>query len=573
MKTYSFLKKYTLYAIIAPLFKMMEAFFELLVPIVIANIIDIGIANGDKGYILKCFIYMFLFAAGGFGCTIIAQYFSAKTAANYTKDVKSALFKHIQSMSYSQLDQLGSSTLITRLTTDMNQMQSGLNLALRLLLRSPVIVFGAFLMALRISVRMSLIFITVITILLIIVFTIMLRSIPLFGNVNKRLDALLKQTRENLIGVRVIRAFNQQENEVNQFQNLNNQLTDASLTVGKLSALLNPVTYILINAAVIVLIYAGGIQVSIGSLSSGQVLALYNYMSQILVELIKLANLIIQINKALAASRRVETIFNIQIENNDSSFKDGLNDEEIISFNDVSFSYHKDALSSLNHISFTIHPKERVGVIGGTGSGKTTLIHLLSNFYQPTEGSILFKGRNISEYNNDYLREQIAIVPQKAVLFKGTIRSNMLWGNSNATDEEIKEALIAGQCGFVFENEGLDRIVEQNGSNFSGGQRQRLTIARALVGKKQLLILDDSASALDFATEAKLRKALSTLEYQPTIITISQRISSIASCDRILVLDDGNLVGNDTHENLLRNNAVYQEIYYSQNKKEEEDHE
>lgn len=573
MKTFSYLKKYTIYALVAPLFKMLEAFFELLVPLVIAHIIDVGIHTQDQSVIIRCFILLAIFAVLGFSCTIIAQYFSAKTASCYSKDVKSDLFQHIQSFSYAQLDQLGTSTLITRLTTDINQLQNGINLSLRLLLRSPIIVFGALLMAYRISQKLSSIFLVVIFLLAVFVFTIMLRSIPLFSNVNQKLNQLLQQTRENLIGVRVIRAFNQQENETNQYHMQNQQLTQASLVVGKLNALLNPFTFLFINLAVILLIYTGGIEVSIGRLSSGQVLALYNYMSQILVELIKLANLTITINKALAASKRIEAIFDIQPQTINGTLETADPTSAIIEFDNVSFHYHQNGLDCLEHINLTIHPNEKIGIIGGIGSGKSTLVHLLARFYQPTEGTIFFKNHKINDYSEDYLRNCICIVPQKAVLFKGTVRSNLLWGNPNASDQQLQNALRLAQCDFIFKTGGLDQEVQQNGSNFSGGQRQRLTIARALVGRKEVLILDDAASALDFATEAKLRKELNQLDYQPTIITISQRISSIAHCDRIFVLDDGKLVGNDTHENLLKQNKVYQEIYQSQNIQKEANHE
>ena len=567
MKTLKFFKKYTLQSLIAPLFKMLEATFELLVPLVIAQIVDIGITNQDNNFIYSRAALLFLFAILGFGCTFIAQYFSAKVAVNYSGDLREHSFKHIQSLSFEQFDKKLPSTLIANLTNDITQIQNGLNLALRLLLRSPIIVFGAFIMATTIDKEVSLTFLITIITLLIIVFSVMLFSIPLYQKVQNKLDNVLNLTRENLTGVRVIRAFNQQKKEKETFKNTNGQLTASQLFVGKVTALFNPFTYLIINIGIILVIKQGAIKINIGTLSSGQVLALYNYMSQILIELIKMANLTIQITKALASLKRIENILTFETKKETGTINELTDSETIISFNDVSFRFFDSNQNSLSNLNFNIKKGNKVGIIGPTGSGKSTLINLLCNFYQPTEGVIKLAGSNIQNYLSKAINKYISLVPQKAVLFKGDIRSNLLWGNDKANKKDMQEALHLANCDFIYQKDGLDTIVLQNGTNFSGGQKQRLTIARALISKSEILILDDSFSALDYATEKKLRQTINSLEYNPTVIIISQRISSISHCDQILLLDDGKLVGNDSHQNLLKNNLLYQEIYKSQIKK------
>ncbi len=569
MKALKLFKKYTLQSLIAPLFKMLEATFELLVPLVVAQIVDIGIANSDNTYIYWRAGLLFLLAILGFSCTFVAQYFSAKVAVNYSGDLRETSFKHLQSLSFEQFEKHSSSSLITNLTHDITQIQNGLNLALRLLLRSPIIVFGAFIMALSIDVKISLTFLLIIIILLVIVFSIMLFSIPLYQKAQDKLDAVLNLTRENLAGARVLRAFNQQKKEKQSFKQINQQLTTAQLFVGKISALLNPLTYLIINIGIILVIHQGAINVNIGTLTAGQVLALYNYMSQILIELIKLANLTIQITKALASLKRVENILNIETKLEVGTIDKLEDNDNIISFENVSYRFLDSPHDSLSNLNFNIKKGSKVGIIGPTGSGKSTLINLLCNFYQPTSGTIKISNNNIKDYLKETLHKLIALVPQKATLFKGTIFSNLLWGKDDASKTEMQEALSLAQCDFIYQKGGLDTIVLQNGSNFSGGQKQRLTIARALISQSEILILDDSFSALDYATEKKLRQVINNLAYQPTVIIISQRISSIAHCDQILLLDDGKLVGNDNHQNLLANNLLYQEIYKSQIKKEE----
>lgn len=564
MKTLQFYKKYTLQSLIAPLFKMLEAMFELLVPLVVAQIVDIGIVNQDSSFIFSRAGLLFLFAIAGFSCTFVAQYFSAKVAVNYSGDLREHSFRHIQSLSFEQFEKQSSSTLITNLTHDITQIQNGLNLALRLLLRSPIIVFGAFIMAISIDKKISLTFLYIIIILLLIVFSIMLFSIPLYQKVQDKLDNVLNLTRENLTGVRVLRAFNQQNKEKEDFKKTNSELTVAQLFVGKITALLNPFTYLIINFGIILVIQQGAIKVNVGTLSSGQVLALYNYMSQILIELIKMANLTIQITKALASLKRVENILAIETQRDTGTIEQIADSDIIISFEDVSFKFFDSAHDSLADLSFNIKKGSKVGIIGPTGSGKSTLINLLCNFYQPTKGVIKLANNNISDYIKKALSKIISLVPQKATLFKGTVKSNLLWGDDEASKEDMQQALKLAQCDFLYQKEGLDTVVLQNGSNFSGGQRQRLTIARALISKSEILILDDSFSALDYGTEKKLRQTINSLDYDPTVIIISQRISSIAHCDQILLLDDGKLVGNDSHENLLKNNVLYQEIYKSQ---------
>lgn len=563
-KLFVYLKNYKKESILAPMFKLLEAFFDLLTPILIANIINTGIKNSDSTYILQQFLLLIGLACVGMACSITAQYFAAKSAVGFTTDLRQALFDHIQSLSYSELDTIGTDTLITRLTSDCNQIQNGLNLALRLLLRSPFIVFGAMIAAFMINFKIALIFLVTIIILLIVVFSIMLISIPLFKKVQKGLDKVLSLTRENLTGVRVIRAFRKEENEVKEFDHENQVYTKTNEFVGKISALMNPLTYVIINIATIILIQQGAIQVNLGNLAQGDVVALYNYMAQIVVELIKLASLIITIDKSIACADRVQNVFEIhssityptQSQTNDSDCA--------IQFDHVSFRYAGASENSLNDISFTLNKGQTLGIIGATGAGKSTLVNLIPRFYDASEGEVLIDGSPIQQYKKDDLFQKISIVPQKAVLFKGTIRENMKLGNENATDEEIWKALEISQAKEVVEEkEGqLDCMIEQNGRNLSGGQRQRLTIARAFVKNPEIILLDDSASALDFATDARLRTAISKTNI--TTVIVSQRTSSIKHADVILVLDDGNLVGKGTHEELMKDCHIYQEIYYSQ---------
>lgn len=563
-KLFVYLKNYKKESILAPMFKLLEAFFDLLTPILIANIINTGIKNSDSTYILQQFLLLIGLACVGMACSITAQYFAAKSAVGFTTDLRQALFDHIQSLSYSELDTIGTDTLITRLTSDCNQIQNGLNLALRLLLRSPFIVFGAMIAAFMINFKIALIFLVTIIILLIVVFSIMLISIPLFKKVQKGLDKVLSLTRENLTGVRVIRAFRKEENEVKEFDHENQVYTKTNEFVGKISALMNPLTYVIINIATIILIQQGAIQVNLGNLAQGDVVALYNYMAQIVVELIKLASLIITIDKSIACADRVQNVFEIhssityptQSQTNDSDCA--------IQFDHVSFRYAGASENSLNDISFTLNKGQTLGIIGATGAGKSTLVNLIPRFYDASEGEVLIDSSPIQQYKKDDLFQKISIVPQKAVLFKGTIRENMKLGNENATDEEIWKALEISQAKEVVEEkEGqLDCMIEQNGRNLSGGQRQRLTIARAFVKNPEIILLDDSASALDFATDARLRTAISKTNI--TTVIVSQRTSSIKHADVILVLDDGNLVGKGTHEELMKDCHIYQEIYYSQ---------
>lgn len=567
-----YLKDYKKETILAPLFKMLEASFELFVPLVMAAIIDAGISNGDRGYILKMGGILIALAVIGLACAITAQYYSAKAAVGFATKLRHALFAHIQSLSYTELDTMGTGTLITRMTSDVNQVQSGVNLTLRLLLRSPFIVFGAMIMAFTVDVKAAFIFVVTIPLLSIVVFGIMLISIPLYKKVQKALDQVLSRTRENLTGARVIRAFCMEEEEVEQFTKANNQLLDAQVFVGKISAAMNPLTYIIINGALVVLLWTGAIRVDAGIITQGAVVALVNYMSQILVELIKLANLIIQITKALACAKRIEAVFEVKnsmelVEKTSQLLKDS---EDAIMFDHVSLTYQGAGDESLTDIDFSIKKGQTLGIIGGTGSGKTSVINLIPRFYDATKGRVLIHGRDVREYKLSDLRDVVGIVPQKAVLFKGTIRENLLWGNENATPEDIERALEASQAKeFVDAKEGrLDYKIAQGGKNLSGGQRQRLTIARALVRNPKILILDDSASALDFATDAKLRTAIKNLSEDMTVVIVSQRAASIQHADKIIVLDDGEVAGMGTHESLLSENAIYQEIYYSQFPKE-----
>lgn len=561
-----YLKDYIKESILGPLFKLLEALFELFVPLVIAAIIDTGIENGDTGYIIKMCMVLVLLGFVGLAFSITAQYFAAKASVGFVSKIRHVLFGHIQSLSYSELDQIGTSTLITRMTSDMNQVQNGMNLALRLLLRSPFVVFGAMIMAFTIDVPSAMIFVYVTIVLLIVVFGIMLGSIPLYKKVQQKLDAVMTVTRENLTGVRVIRAFCKEDEETDDFINKNNELTASQKFVGKISALMNPVTYVIINLAIIWLIHTGAVRVEAGILTQGAVVALYNYMSQILVELIKLANLIINITKSIACGNRIQAVLDIKpdLESGNSSCNEGS-----VKFDHVNLRYKNAGADSLSDITFTAAKGETIGIIGGTGSGKSSLVNLIPRFYDAASGEVKVGGVNVKDMDVEQLREKIGVVPQKAVLFHGTIRENMQWGVTNASDDDIMEAIEAAQGLDVIKAKGgLDCEIEQGGKNLSGGQRQRLTIARALVKKPEILILDDSASALDFATDAALRKSLRKLDYHPTVFIVSQRTSSIQHADRIIVLDDGAAVGIGTHDELMKSCSVYQEIYNSQFKKE-----
>lgn len=567
-----YLKPYTLESILGPLFKLLEALLELLVPLVVADIIDTGIGAGDTGFIVKRCALLIGLGLLGLASSVTAQYFAAKAAIGFTASVRHALFGKVQSLSYAELDKLGTSTLMTRMTSDMNQVQTGLNLALRLLLRSPFVVFGAMIMAFTIDVKSAWVFAVIIPLLFAVVFGIMFSCIPLYKKVQGRLDGVLGAAKENLAGVRVIRAFGKERQEVESFEEKSGQLLSSQLFVGKISALLNPVTYVMINLAIIAVLRVGGGQVYKGILTQGQVLALYNYMSQILVELIKMANLILSMTKATASAKRVAAILALE----SSLDVPQENPEEpkaapAVEFDGVTFTYPTGGAPALSDISFTLEHGKTLGIIGGTGSGKSTLIGLIPRFYDVQEGCVKVDGCDVRQYPLETLRRKIGLVPQKALLFKGTIRENLLWGDEGATDDEIRDALRAAQAQEVVDGkpEGLDYEVETGGRNFSGGQRQRLTIARALVRKPEVLILDDSASALDFATDAALRHALRELPWKPAVVIISQRTASIRFADEILVLDDGRLAGRGTHEELLQTCEVYREIYESQFKKED----
>lgn len=563
-----YLKAYKKETILAPLFKMLEASFELFVPLVIAAIIDTGIENKDVPYIVRMAIVLVALAIVGLTCSLTAQYFSAKAAVGFAAKLKSALFAHIESLSFKEIDTLGTSTLITRMTSDINQVQSGVNLVLRLFLRSPFIVFGAMIMAFTIDVKAALIFVVAIPLLAIVVFGIMLVSIPLFKKVQGALDSVLGITRQNLTGVRVIRAFNKEQSEIENFDEKNAVLTGLQKFVGKISALMNPVTFIIVNGAIATLIWVGALRVDAGILSQGQVVALVNYMSQILVELVKLANLIITVTKAVACGNRIQSVFEIKSSMEEGSRRYSISSEDgySVEFKNVNLCYNEGADSSLTGIDFSVRKGETVGIIGGTGSGKSSLVGLIPRFYDATQGQVLVDGVNVNEYSFDELREHVGIVMQKAVLFKGTIRENLKWGKNDATDEELWAAIDAAQAREFVETKdgGLDFEIAQGGKNLSGGQKQRLTIARALVRKPDILILDDSASALDYATDAKLRAAIAALPGNMTVFIVSQRTASIMHADKIIVLDDGKIVGMGTQEELLENCEVYKEIYNSQ---------
>lgn len=567
-----YLKDYKKESILAPLFKLLEAFFELMVPLVMANIIDYGISNRNMGYIGKMGLLLLLLGVVGLASSITAQFFAAKAAVGVSTKLRQALFDHIEDLSFTDIDKAGTSTMITRMTSDVNQVQSGINMTLRLFLRSPIIVFGAMIMAFTIDVKCALIFVVAIPLLSIVVFGIILSTIPMYKKVQSKLDQVLGITRENLTGVRVIRAFHQEAKEEERFRENNEALSAMQIFVGKISACMNPVTYVIVNGAIIALIYTGAVQVNIGNLSQGEVVAIINYMNQILVELVKLANLIVTMTKALACADRVASVFEIGA---DAAYVGAQNQKladkvdksaPFLDFKHVSLTYQGAGAPTLQDMNFTVNRGDTVGIIGGTGSGKTSLVNLIPGFYPATEGEILLEGRDIKTMSDEELRGRIGVVPQKAVLFKGTIRSNLQWGKPDATEEEMWKALELAQASEVVEGKDgkLDATVAQNGKNFSGGQRQRLTIARALVREPEILILDDSASALDYATDAKLRAAIRTLEDKTTTFIVSQRASTIRHADKIIVLDDGEIAGVGTHDELLKDCTVYQEIYYSQ---------
>lgn len=567
-----YLKAYRKEACLAPIFKMLEAVFELFVPLVIKGIIDYGIAAEDRAYCLRMGLLLLLLAVIGLAMATTAQWFSAKAAAGFAAKIKQVLMEHIQKLSYTELDTIGTSTLITRMTSDVNQVQTGTNLVLRLFMRSPFIVFGSMIMAFTIDFKAAMIFVITIPLLSVVVFGIMLSSIPLYKKVQSQLDRVLGITRENLTGVRVIRAFNKEEEEISHFKAENEQFTRLQTFVGKISALMNPLTFVIVNSAILVLVWTGAWRVEGGILTQGAVVALVNYMSQILVELIKLADLIINITKAVACGNRIQKVLEVEpsMENGSKECVEEKNTQEnAVDFNHVSLTYAGAGAPSLTDIDLHVKTGQTIGIIGGTGSGKTSVVNLIPRFYDATQGNVLVFGKPVKEQDMESLRSQIAIVPQKAVLFAGTIRENMKWGKEDATDDEIMEALTIAQAAEVVQKKegGLDAFVEQGGKNLSGGQRQRLTIARALVRKPRILILDDSASALDFATDAALRKAIREMKNAPTVFIVSQRTSSIRFADQILVLDDGKSVGVGTHDELLKTCSVYKEIYDSQYKK------
>ena len=564
-----YLKGYEKQCVLGPLFKLLEATFELLVPLVVARIVDQGIGTGDTGYIVKMCLVMVALGVIGLAMAVCAQYFSAVAAVGFSARLRHVLMEHILHLSYSQIDQLGTSTMVTRMTSDINQVQNGVNLTLRLLLRSPFVVFGAMIMAFTIDFQAALVFAGVIPVLSLIVFGIMLITMPMYKRVQSALDGVTSATRQNLAGVRVLRAFCKEDTEIVGFEQQTNGLTARQLSAGRISALMNPVTYVVINLAVVILVKVGAVKVEHGVLTQGLVIALYNYMSQILVELIKMANLIITLAKAVACGNRLSAVLGLE-----SDQQDGEEQAEKLSgdveFKNVTAHYAGSASPSLEHISFHARPGQTIGIIGGTGSGKTTLVNLIPRLYDVSEGAVLLDGKNVQDYDMVSLRQKIGVVPQKSVLFKGTIRQNLKWGNENATEDDLWAALNTAQAQEVVlgKDGGLDAPVEQGGANFSGGQRQRLTIARALVRKPAILILDDSASALDYATDANLRMAIRNMASPPTTFIVSQRAASVRYADEILVLDDGLLAGKGTHDELLQGCPTYQEIYYSQFPKE-----
>ena len=561
-----YLKGYEKETVLAPLFKMLEALFELFVPLVMAAVIDTGIARGDRGYIVRMCLLLIALGIIGLVCSITAQCFAARAATGFSTRLRHALFSHIQGLSYTEMDTVGTSTLITRMTSDINQVQSGVNLVLRLFLRSPFIVFGAMIMAFTVDTKAAWIFVVTIPLLSIVVFGIMLWTMPLYKRVQAALDSVLRLTRENLSGVRVIRAFNKEKEEQAHFQEQNEKLTGLQKFVGRISGLMNPITYVIVNGAIVVLLYTGALRVDGGVLTQGAVVALVNYMSQILVELVKLANLIITVTKAIACGNRIQGVFEVENSLRPGAYTGQENQIHSVEFDRVGLTYAGASNESLTDISFRAVTGETVGVIGGTGSGKTSLVNLIPRFYDATRGAVLYDGKDVKEYDPQALRKKIGIVPQKAVLFAGTIADNLRWGKPDATEEEMWEALTIAQAKeFVEKKDGkLSAVVAQGGKNLSGGQRQRLTIARALIRRPEVLILDDSASALDFATDAALRRAIAGMKERPITFIVSQRTSSILHADRIVVLDDGEIAGIGTHEQLLSCCPVYQEIYDSQ---------
>ena len=566
-----YLRDYKKECVLAPLFKMLEASFELIVPLVMAVIIDSGIAKSDKGLVVRMCGVLILLGIIGLITSITAQYFAAKAAVGFATNLRHALFKHLQSLSFTEIDTLGTSTMITRMTSDVNQAQTGVNMVLRLFLRSPFVVFGAMIMAFTIDVKSALIFVVAIILLSIVVFGIMLINIPMLKDVQKKLDTVLNITRENLSGVRVIRAFCKEEEEIERFTRKNEELTAKQQKSGSFSALMNPLTYVIINLAILYLIWTGALQVHAGVLTKGQVVSLYNYMSQILVELIKLANLIITVNKSVACANRIQDVFEIKTS---MQYKESLNENmkadnsNAVEFKHVALTYSGAGDESLTDIDFTVRKGETVGIIGGTGSGKSSLVNMIPRFYDATKGEVLIDGINVKDYPREVLMKKVGIVLQKAVLFKVTIESNIRWGKKDATSEDIAKAVeIAQAADVVNAKGGTDAVIAQGGKNLSGGQRQRMTIARALVKKPDILILDDSASALDMATDARLRKSIKELDYNPTVFIVSQRTAAIQNADKIIVLDDGKIVGMGTHDELIKNCEIYSEIYYSQYRK------
>ena len=566
-----YLKGYEKETVLAPLFKMLEALFELFVPLVMAAVIDVGIGGHDRGYVIRMCLVLIALGVIGLACSITAQYFAAKAATGFSTVLRRELFAHIQSLSYTEMDNLGTSTLITRMTSDINQVQSGVNLVLRLFLRSPFIVFGAMVMAFTVDVKAAMIFVVAIPMLSVVVFGIMIWTMPLYRRVQGALDKVLGLTRENLTGVRVIRAFCLEEQEQTHFREKNERLTDMQKFVGKISGLMNPLTYIIVNGAVVVLLHTGAIRVDQGIITTGAVVALVNYMNQILVELVKLANLIINITKSVACGNRIQSVLEIPSSMKNGSDTNLARADEVV-FDHVGLTYAQAGTESLTDIDFSAKAGQTIGIIGGTGSGKSSLVNLIPRFYDATAGAVKINGKNVKDFDLETLRKMVGIVPQKAVLFKGTIEDNLRWGKKDATEEELWEALETAQAAeFVRERaDGLQAKIDQGGKNLSGGQRQRLTIARALVGHPGILILDDSASALDFATDAALRKALREMKGNPIVFIVSQRTSSIRHADQIIVLDDGMVAGIGTHQELLENCSVYQEIYYSQFDRKEE---
>lgn len=570
-KLLKYLKKYKIESILAPFFKLIEVAFELIVPLIVSTIIDIGIENGDKVYIIKRCLLLCLFGILGLCSTLVAQYFSAKASVGFATDIRHALFKHIGKLSYSQLDSLGAPTLITRLTGDINQVQTGTNLTLRLVLRSPFVVFGAVIMAFTVDAKSSLVFVVAVPALAAVVFAIMLVCIPMYRKVQQKLDSLLSKTRENLLGTRVVRAFCKEEEEIADFDAKNSALTEMQTAVGRISAFMNPATFVLINLAIIALIYVGAIRVDSGAISRGAVVALYNYMSQILVELIKLANLIISVTKAIACGNRIQSVLDIEPGTVPGHVIDGNeNSEYSVEFDKACLSYNGGE-ESLHNIDLKIPRGSSIGVIGSTGSGKTSLVNLIPRFYDVTGGCVLVDGVDVRDYDTKALRSKIGVVSQKKALFAGTVRDNIRFGKQDATDEEIWQALETAQAKQMIEDKSgqLDFVLEQEGKNLSGGQRQRMTIARALVRKPEVLILDDAASALDYATGAALNKALRNTDFAPTVITVSQRVAAIRNADTIVVLDEGEIVGTGTNDELLRSCEVYKEIFDSQLEKED----